>query len=131
MAYLARIEPQTSQPFAFLERIAPQAAAPELSELEWSVVRLARRDGLWTLRPYGRIRRFFRWLTGLGINPKLADPRLEAVRRMAVLSWNFGFTVPGRDVADFVAAGFSKDQYELMVSSIRAAVASSIRRIDR
>jgi len=128
MAYLARIEPQTSQPFAFLERIAPSVAAPEFSDLEWSVVRLARRDGLWTLRPYGRIRRFFRWLTGLGINPKLADPRLEAIRRMAVLSWNFGFTVPGRDVVDFVAAGFSKDQYELMVSSIRAALTSSIQR---
>ena len=51
MAYLARIEPQTSQPFAFLERIAPSVAAPEFSDLEWSVVRLARRDGLWTLRP--------------------------------------------------------------------------------
>jgi len=131
MAYLARIEPELSQPFDLRQMFAPPAAAPELSELEWSVVRLARRDGLWTLRPDGRVRRFFRWLTGLGINPKLADSRLEAVRRMAVLSWKFGFTVPGRDVADFIAAGFSKDQYELMVSSIRAAVASSIRRNDR
>ena len=131
MAYLARIEPQTSEPFDFRERIAPPVAAPEFSDLEWSVVRLARRDGLSTLRPYGRIRGFFRWLTGLGINPQLADPRLEAIRRMAVLSWKFGFSVPGRDVADFIAAGFNKDQYELMVSSIRAAVASSSRRNDR
>jgi hypothetical protein len=127
MAYLARIEPEFSQPFDFRERIAPPAAAPEFSELEWSIVRLARRDGLSTLRPYGRIRRFFRWLTGLGINPKLADPRLEAIRRISVLSWRFGFSVPGSDVADFVAAGFSPDQYELLVSSVRAAVASSIK----
>lgn len=133
MAYLARIEPQTSDPFAFLDRftptIVPTVAAPEFSDLEWSVVRLARRDRMWTLRPYGRLRRFFRWLTGLGINPKLADPRLEALRRIAVLSWHFGFTVPGDDVADFISAGFSHDQYELLVSSISAAVSSSPQRI--
>lgn len=132
MAYLARIEPQTSDPFAFLDRfaptVAPAVAAPEFSDLEWSVVRLARRDRLWTLRPYGRLRRLFRWLTGLGINPKLADPRLEALRRIAVQSWHFGFTVPGEDVADFIAAGFSHDQYELLVSSISAAVSSSPQR---
>ena len=132
MAYLARIDPQTSDPFAFLDRftptIVPPVAAPEFSELEWSIVRLARRDGLWTLRTYGRVRRFFRWMTGLGINPKLADPRLEAIRRIAVLSWNFGFTVPGDDVADFIAAGFSHDQYELLVSSVSAAVSSSAQR---
>jgi hypothetical protein len=128
MAYLARIEPEFSQPFDFRERIAPPAAAPEFSELEWSIVRLARRDGLSTLRPYGRVRRFFRWLTGLGINPTLADPRLEAIRRISVLSWRFGFSVPANDVADFFAAGFSPDQYELLVSSVRAAVASSTKR---
>lgn len=132
MAYLARIEPQTSDPFAFLDRftptIVPPVAAPEFSDLEWSVIRLARRDRMWTLRPDGRVRRFFRWLTGLGINPKLADPRLEALRRIAVLSWNFGFTVPGDDVADFIAAGFSHDQYELLVISISAAVSSSTQR---
>jgi len=140
MAYLARIEPQTSQPFAFLERItppapleriAPPAPRSEFSDVEWSIVRLARRDGLWTLRPYGRVRRFFRWLTGLGINPKLADPRLEAIRRISVLTWRFGFTVPGRDVADFIAAGFNHDQYELLVSSISATLTSSLQRTAR
>jgi len=128
MAYLARIEPEFSQPFDFRERLAPPPAKPEFSESEWSVIRLARRDGLSTLRPYGRVRRFFRWLTGLGINPMLADPRLEAIRRISVLSWRFGFTVPGRDVADFIAAGFSPDQYELLVSSVSAAVGSSTKR---
>ena len=55
-------------------------------------------------------------------SPQLANERLEALRRMAVLSWHYGFTVPGDDVADFLSAGFSPDQYELMVSSIRAAL---------
>ena len=132
MAYLQRVEQHNSDPFAFLDRFSPTivrpVAAPEFSDLEWSVIRLARRDRMWTLRPDGRVRRFFRWLTGLGINPKLADPRLEALRRIAVLSWNFGFTVPGEDVADFIAAGFSHDQYELLVSSISAAVSSPTQR---
>lgn len=131
MAYLERIEPQASQPFAFLEHFgAPAApvATAEFSDLEWSIVGLARRDGLSTLRPSGRVRRFFRWLTGLGKNPKLADPRLEAIRRIAVLSWHFGFTVPGRDVADFIAAGFSEDQYELLVKSVSLSSSAPAQR---
>jgi len=59
--------------------------------------------------------------------PELANERLEALRRMAVLSWHYGFTVPGDDVASFTSAGFSPDQYELMVRSIRAAIGSPQR----
>jgi len=56
--------------------------------------------------------------------PELANERLEALRRMAVLSWHYGFTVPGEDVASFFSAGFSPDQYELMVRSISAAIST-------
>lgn len=126
MAYLAKIEPQQAQPIA-LAAIAPIAAAPDFSPLEWSVIRLARIDRLWTIRPAGIVRRFWNWLINRG-NPSLANPQLEALRRMAVLTWHFGFTVPGEDVAEFLSAGFSPDQYELMVSSIHAA-ASTPRRI--
>ena len=62
-------------------------------------------------------------------SPELANPRLEALRRISVLSWHFGFTVPGDDVADFLSAGFSPDQYELLVTSIRRALSSSAQRI--
>jgi hypothetical protein len=99
---------------------------PGFSDLEWSVIDLARLDGLWTIRAPGPLRRFWNWLVNRG-NPQLANPRLEAIRRMAVLSWHFGFTVAGDDVADFLAAGFSADQYELMVSRIRAAAAATQR----
>jgi len=124
MAYLAKIEPQDSQPIA-LPALAP--AKPNFSPLEWSVIRLARVDRLWTIRTFGRVRRFWNWLLGRA-NPRLANEKLEALRRMAVLSWNFGFTVPGEDVASFLSAGFSPDQYELMVSRINAAL-SAPRRI--
>ena len=47
---------------------------------------------------------------------------------MAVLTWHYGFTVPGDDVAKFLSAGFSPDQYELMAGSINSAL-SAPRRI--
>ena len=121
MAYLSQVQSQPYQPVAFPAPRARAVAAPIFSELEWSVVRLSRVHQLWTIRTPGRFTRFWNWLLARG-NPKLANPRLEALRRMAVLSWHFGFTVPGDDVASFLSAGFTPDQYELMVSSIRSAL---------
>ena len=62
-----------------------------------------------------------------GYDPELADPRLEALRRMAVLTWHFGFTVHGDDVAEFLSAGFTPDQYELMAGSINSVLAGTRR----
>ena len=91
MAYLARIESHTAQPVAFLPKVvpapAPFAPAPEFSALEWSVIRLARVDGLSTLREPGRLGRFLNWLMGRGGSPVLANPRLEA-QIMAVRPFN-------------------------------------------
>ena len=122
MAYLAKIEPQAASLIALTGVPANDTDKPEFSRLEWSVIRLARVDGLSTLRAPGRIRRFVNWLMGRKGSPELANERLEALRRMAVLSWHYGFTVPGDDVASFLSQGFSPDQYELMVRSIRAAI---------
>ena len=127
MAYLAKIEPQYAEPIARRAVPANDTDKPEFNPLEWSVIRLARADSISTLRPAGRIRRFWNWLMGRSGSPELANERLEALRRMAVLSWHYGFTVPGDDVASFLSAGFSPDQYELMVRSIRAAIGSPQR----
>ena len=127
MAYLARIEPQNAEPIALTGIPANDTAKPDFSRLEWSVIRLARVDGLSTLREPGRWGRFVNWLMNRKGLPSLANERLEALRKMAVLSWHYGFTVPGEDVADFLSAGFSPDQYELMVRSIRAAVSAPQR----
>ena len=127
MAYLAKIEPQTAAPIALLGIPANDTAKPEFSPLEWSIIRFARSDGLSTLRPPSRFRRFVNWLLGRKGSPQLASERLEALRRMSVLSWHFGFTVPGDDVAHFLSPGFSPDQYELMVRSIRAAISAPQR----
>jgi hypothetical protein len=123
MAYLSRIEPHDAQPVALSAIAAANRPKPDFSNLEWSVIRLARIDKLWTIRAAGRLRRFFNWVVGRG-NPELANPRLEALRRMAVLTWHYGFTVPSEDVADFLSAGFSPDQYELMAGSINSALSA-------
>ena len=122
MAYLARIETQAAEPIAPLGVPANDTAKPDFSRLEWSVIRLARVDGLSTLREPGRWGRFVNWLMNRKNLPSLANERLEALRKAAVLSWHYGFTIPGEDVAGFLSAGFSPDQYELMVRSIRAAI---------
>jgi hypothetical protein len=127
MAYLAKIEPQAASPIALVGSPANDTARPDFSALEWSVIRLARVDSLSTLRAPGRFGRFINWLMGRNGRLELANERLEALRRMAVLSWHFGFTVPGDDVASFLSQGFSPDQYELMVCSIRDAVSAPKR----
>ena len=127
MAYLAKIEPQNASPIALTGVPANDTDKPEFSPLEWSVIRLAKVDRLSTLRPPSRFSRFVNWLMGRKGSPELANERLEALRRMAVLSWHYGFTVPGDDVASFLSQGFSPDQYELMVRSIRAAIGAPQR----
>lgn len=133
MAYLAPIQTQSAQPIPFpvkaLPTPTPVIVKPDFSSLEWSVIRLARVDGLSTLREPGRLGRFINWLMGRNGSPELANPRLEALRRISVLSWHYGFTVPGDDVADFLAEGFSPEQYELLVHSVRAAISAGSQRI--
>ena len=127
MAFLARIDFDTADELSFElpgELAAPAPAAvpvARFSDLEWSVIRLARVDRLWTIRKAGPLRRMWNALLGRN-NPQLANERLEALRQMAVLSWHYGFSVPGQDVSEFIAAGFTPDQYERLVNSVRKAV---------
>lgn len=92
-----------------------------LTALEWSVVALAKRDRVSSLARPGRIAIALGSLFGGGAGRRLADPRLEALRRMAVLSWHRGFSVPSAELRAFLAAGFSLDQYETMLTSIGMA----------
>lgn len=93
---------------------------PKLSPLEWSVVRLARHDRISSLRNPGGLSKAFNLLRGKRASPELADPKLEALRRTAVLSWHYGYTIPSADLHAFEAAGYSLDQYELLLSGISA-----------
>lgn len=106
---------------------APAALTQEkasLSALEWSVVALAERDSLASLRAPGRMALALGALFGTKTITKLADERLEALRRIAVLSWHRGYDVPTSAIKGFLSKGFSLDQYELLAGSIATARAA-------
>jgi hypothetical protein len=103
---------------------APALAEARLSALEWSVVALAERDTIASLREPGRIVAALESLFGLHRPNKLANPRLETLRRVAVFIWRQGWKVPKSELNAFLEEGFSLDQYEL----IQASIASSRQR---
>jgi hypothetical protein len=100
--------------------IEPRRAS--LTALEWSVVALARRDTLSSLDRPGRLATALSTVFGKSRgNPRLADSKLEALRRMAVWSWRRGVALPANELRAFLAAGFSTAQYETLLASIAAA----------
>jgi hypothetical protein len=106
-------------------------AASELSDLEWTVVDLAQRDSLASVERPGAVARFVRWAVGIPSRNALSSPRLEALRRIAVLSWYRGFSVAPAEVRAFLAAGFTLDQYETLLARINARRVALPRRFQR
>lgn len=109
--------------------VVPQPA--RLSALEWSIVAMAEQDDLSSLRKPGRFWSALNSVFGMGRATPLANDRLEALRRVAVLAWRHRWNVPKSELSAFVANGFSLDQYELLQVSISKALASSRRRRGR
>ena len=142
MAFLAFAEPgnagyaRVSAPAArpvVVSEAAPQVQRaeeerPVLTELEHSVIGIARQDGLSTLRQPGRLTRWLGLVFGVRISPQLADPKLEALRRIAVLSWKRGYAIASAEVKAFLASGYSPAFYELVVDTIASARQAEARR---
>ena len=121
MAYLAFAETAGGHIVdTALHRLAKPIVDATFSALEWSVVAIARRDRLSSLRSPGRLSIALGAVFGDRTNPRLADEKLEALRRMSVLSWHHGYAVPSAEVRAFSAAGWSLDQYETLLKSISA-----------
>jgi hypothetical protein len=85
---------------------------------EWEVIVLAQRDDLASLRAPGWLARTFAKLFGGNPDRRLASPRLEALRRLAVHAWHHGYAVPVSAMKAFKDAGFSPDQLELLLASV-------------
>ncbi|MFN3434147.1 MAG: hypothetical protein ACK4ZY_07075 [Sphingomonas sp.] len=113
---------------SFAPAALPEEERPMLTELERSVIGIARRDGLSTLRQPGRLSRWLGLIFGVRISPQLADPKLEALRRIAVLSWRRGYAIASAEVKAFIAAGYSPAFYELVVDTIATARQAEGRR---
>ena len=99
------------------------APSPGLSPLERSVVRLSLRDARSTLSASPRWLAGIRGLLGFASPNALADPRLEALRRFAVLTRLDGVAA-GEEQARFLAAGFDPVQAD----QVAAMVAGAARR---
>jgi hypothetical protein len=103
-------------------------AAPELpavpttlTALEWSIVAMAEKDAISSLREPSRFVSALRSLFGVRRPNRLANDRLEALRRLAVHVWHYRWNVPDSELREFVAAGYSLDHYQLVQSSIAQA----------
>lgn len=86
--------------------------------LEWSVIALAKKDTIGSLKAPGRMSRALGTVFGRGVNSQLAEPRLEMLRRVAVYAWRRGYALPASEVSAFLKAGFSMAQAEVLVASI-------------
>lgn len=88
--------------------------AASFTPAEWLVIRLARRDGLRSLKPASRLRGLIKAVFGLGpVNP-LADPRLEALRRAAICCWHGPRALDREQIDALLEAGFRFDQIALL-----------------
>ena len=116
----------TSEGSAMVGRATTPPA--RLSALEWSIVAMAEHDGLSSIREPSRYTRALRALFGIKQPNRLANERLELLRRVAILVWHHGWNVSKSELAAFFAAGFDGDQYELIQTSVGRARAASRRR---
>ena len=132
MAYLNLAEMQgTSIAMPRDFAVTQPKTATGLTALEWQVVAIAQHDRLSTLEKPSRMS------IALGVlfggerpNPRLADPKLEALRRISVLAWHKGFRLPQYEIRAFQEAGYTADQLETLLASIsrgRAALNQGTR----
>ena len=102
----------------FTAAAPPPRESGTFTALEWLVIALAERDGAVSLRRPGRLASALGRLFGRSETPHLADPRLEALRRLSVIAWDHGFDVPPSELAAFRLAGFSSVQAETLLHNV-------------
>lgn len=116
----AQWQPQNS--FTAAPSINGATASPaRLSALEWSIVAMAETDPVSSIREPGRFIAALESIFGLKRAGRLANERLEALRRLAILAWRHRWNLPKSELAAFLSVGFSIDQYELVQTSIGQA----------
>ena len=85
-----------------------------LTDLEWKVVAIARSDGPRSINPDGGFSKFLREFFGLRIARRLANEKLEALRRFCVRAW-FWDLIRTRDVKALLEAGYtSLDLFQIL-----------------
>jgi hypothetical protein len=117
MAYID-LSPSAFRPAAAIQLAdSGNQAEVHLGRDEWSVVEIARNDGLWSLSPNGFFARLVRTLFGITPPRPLANERLEALRRFAVVAWKRG-AVGAAQMRELAAAGFSAADARLVLEHV-------------
>ncbi|WP_156361805.1 hypothetical protein [Sphingomonas sp. Leaf343] len=86
-----------------------RATVSRIAPLERQVLHLAAADTRSSLNEPGRIARMLRWVFAVKTANRLADPRLEALRRFAVLARVHGDALPDAEVDRLIGAGFVRE----------------------
>ena len=130
MAYIDFAEPISapSAPLFFGTAAPAEPVTIAFSVLERTIIRLAREDGLSSLREESEFKEFLRLVFGFERKRPLSSPRLEALRRIAVLSWNRSYNIPTHEISAFLDAGYSPDHYDAVLAHIGAERAASAKR---
>jgi hypothetical protein len=133
MAYIDFAEPALAPlaPMSFAPAQPIKETAAAFSRDEWTIINLARNDGLSSLREESPFKDLLRQIFGIERKRPLANPRLESIRRIAVLSWHYSYNVASSEIRAFFAAGFSPDHYDAMLAHIGAARVASARKTRR
>jgi hypothetical protein len=101
-------------------------AERRLGAQERLVVLLSRKDPLWSLRPRHSQSRLLRFLFGIEAPHRLADPRLEALRRYAV-TYRLRDAGTAEAEMDATDLGFTANQLAQMRQLIDGARANRVR----
>ena len=78
-----------------------------LTDLDWSIVGIARTDGVRSINPDGRFARILRDFFGFRVPRGLANERAETLRRFCVRAWHWDL-IRARDLRPLVDAGYSR-----------------------
>jgi hypothetical protein len=113
MAFDAAADHAAASPVSYLRPTV------RFTPTEWAVIRLAQRDGPATLRPATRLGTKLRRLFGITAANRLADPRLEALRRVAVRCRLGAGRIDEAAVGEFLSHGFGLDQLALVAGYAR------------
>ncbi len=92
------------------------------SALEWAVVAVARGDRVVSVRRMGAISLLLRWVFGIDGGQTLADPKLEALRRISVLAWH-RLTATSAEMSAFRSAGYHEGHIDLLYRTVERAAA--------
>jgi len=110
------------------ESVGEQDAPSELTSLERTVVRLSRLDGLCSVEQSGRFKRFLVEFIGVRLANRLANARLEALRRYCVVSRMIRGKPPFDEAVILRNGGFSDAALREIEVLIQAAAARGSRR---